>query len=103
MEPKSIEEVPSWVIVNALRCPVDAQISIVAKLLQHLDGDQRNKALSMSGVGEWIPISSPPKNQDTIVLIDKNNNLSTGYFHGHKSGFIMDSPFIGDPVKWKRV
>jgi hypothetical protein len=50
MEPKSIEEVPNWVIVNALRCPVDAQISIVAKLLQHLDSDQRNQALSMSGV-----------------------------------------------------
>lgn len=49
-EPKSIEEVPSWVIVNALRCPIDAQISIVAKLLQHLDHDQRAKALSMSGV-----------------------------------------------------
>jgi hypothetical protein len=49
-EPKSIEEVPSWVIVNALKCPIEAQISIVAKLLQHLDGDQRNKALSMSGV-----------------------------------------------------
>jgi hypothetical protein len=49
-EPKSIEEVPNWVIVNALRCPIDAQISIVAKLLQHLDRDQRAKALSMSGV-----------------------------------------------------
>jgi hypothetical protein len=49
-EPKSIEEVPNWVIVNALRCPIDAQISIVAKLLQHLDHDQRAKALSMSGV-----------------------------------------------------
>jgi hypothetical protein len=55
MEPKSIEEVPNWVIVNALKCPVDAQISIVAKLLQHLDGDQRNKALSMSGVGGSLP------------------------------------------------
>jgi len=51
MEQKSIEEVPNWVIVNALRCHVESQISIVAKLLQHLDGDQRNKALSMSGVG----------------------------------------------------
>jgi hypothetical protein len=51
-EPKSIEEVPSWVIVNALRCPIEAQISIVAKLLQHLDRDQREKALSMSGVGK---------------------------------------------------
>lgn len=50
-EPKSIEEVPSWVIVNALRCPIESQISIVAKLLQHLDRDQRAKALSMSGVG----------------------------------------------------
>jgi hypothetical protein len=50
MEPKSIEEVPSWVIMNALKCPVDAQISIVAKLLQHLDSEQRNQALSMSGV-----------------------------------------------------
>jgi len=49
-EPKSIEEVPSWVIVNALRCPIEAQISIVAKLLQHLDREQRDKALSMSGV-----------------------------------------------------
>jgi hypothetical protein len=50
MEPKSIEEVPSWVIVNALKCPVDAQISIVAKLLQHLSREQQSKALSMSGV-----------------------------------------------------
>jgi len=49
-EPKSIEEVPNWVIVNALRCPIEAQISIVAKLLQHLDREQRNQALSMSGV-----------------------------------------------------
>jgi hypothetical protein len=49
-EPKSIEEVPSWVIVNALRCPIEAQISIVAKLLQHLDREQRTQALSMSGV-----------------------------------------------------
>jgi hypothetical protein len=51
-EPKSIEEVPNWVIVNALRCPIDAQISIVAKILQHLDHDQRAKALSMYGVME---------------------------------------------------
>ena len=50
MDPKSIEEVPSWVIVNALKCPVDAQISIVAKLLQHLSREQQSKALSMSGV-----------------------------------------------------
>jgi hypothetical protein len=50
MEPKSIEEVPSWVIVNALKCPVDAQISIVVKLLQHLSRDQRKKALIMSDV-----------------------------------------------------
>ncbi len=49
-EPKSIEEVPSWVIVNALKCPVEAQISIVAKLLKHLDSEQRNQAFSMSGV-----------------------------------------------------
>jgi hypothetical protein len=56
-EPKSIEEVPSWVIVNALKCPVDSQISIVAKLLQHLDREQRDKALSMSGVSKrfyWL-------------------------------------------------
>lgn len=51
-EPKSIEDVPSWAIVNILRCPVEDQISVVAKLLQHLDRDQRAKALSMSGVGE---------------------------------------------------
>jgi hypothetical protein len=51
MEPKSIEEIPSWVIVNALKCPVDAQISIVAKLLQHLDIHKRKQALRMSGVG----------------------------------------------------
>jgi hypothetical protein len=50
-EPKSIEEVPSWVIVNALKCPVEAQISIVAKLLQHLDIHKRKQALRMSGVG----------------------------------------------------
>ena len=50
MEPKSIEEVPSWVIVNALKCPVEAQISIVAKLLQHLSREQQTQALSMSGV-----------------------------------------------------
>jgi hypothetical protein len=50
MNPKSIEEVPRWVIVNALKCPVNAQISIVAKLLQHFSRDQRKKAFSMSGV-----------------------------------------------------
>lgn len=49
-EPKTIDEVPNWVIVNALRCPIDDQISIVGKLLQHLDDEQRAKALSMSGV-----------------------------------------------------
>ena len=48
--PKSIDEVPNWCIVNALRCPIEAQISIVAKLLQHLDADQREKALDLSGV-----------------------------------------------------
>jgi hypothetical protein len=50
MEPKTIEEVPSWVIVNALKCPIEAQISIVAKLLQHFSRDQRKKALIMSRV-----------------------------------------------------
>jgi hypothetical protein len=55
MEPKSIEEVPSWVIVNALKCPVESQISIVAKLLQHLDSEQRNQALRMSGVIGSLP------------------------------------------------
>jgi hypothetical protein len=49
-EPKSIEEVPSWVIVNALKCPVEAQISIVAKLLQHLDSNQKKKALILAGI-----------------------------------------------------
>jgi hypothetical protein len=50
MEAKTIEEVPNWVMANALKCPVESQISIVAKLLQHFDSDQRNQALSMSGV-----------------------------------------------------
>jgi hypothetical protein len=71
MNPKSIEEVPSWVIVNALKCPVDAQISIVAKLLQHLDGDQRNKALSMSGV----VISSPNQLEPVLALITHQGEL----------------------------
>lgn len=53
-EPKSIEEVPNWVIVNALKCPVDARISIVAKLLQSLDHNQINQALSISGVSNYI-------------------------------------------------
>jgi hypothetical protein len=67
MEPKSIEEVPSWVIVNALRCHVESQISIVAKLLQHLDSEQRKQALRMAGVvgrSEQLP-------PDTIT--DKEN------------------------------
>jgi hypothetical protein len=74
-EPKSIEEVPSWVIVNALKCPVEAQISIVAKLLQHLDGDQRKKALSMSGVGgrsEQLP-------PDTITDKDHKDLMKSLY------------------------
>jgi hypothetical protein len=60
-EPKSIDEVPSWVIVNALKCPVDSQISIVAKLLQHLDREQRDKALSMSGVSVCSRCKMNPK------------------------------------------
>ena len=66
MEPKSIEEVPSWVIVNALRCHVESQISIVAKLLQHLDSEQRNQALRMAGV-----VVSPCDHSDTYPLNQK--------------------------------
>lgn len=50
--PKNIKDFPSFAIVNLLRCPVEDQISVVSKLLKHLDREQRAKALSMSGVVE---------------------------------------------------
>jgi hypothetical protein len=64
MEPKSIEEVR--VIVNGFRCHDESQISIVVKLLQHLDSEKRNQALSMSGV-----VVSPCDHSDTYPLNQK--------------------------------
>ena len=62
-----------------------------------------NQALSMSGVSEWISVETPPHDQETVLLMDSYNQVSTGYFHGAKSGFIWDAPDLHDPIKWKRI
>ncbi|MFN3802170.1 hypothetical protein [Belliella pelovolcani] len=82
--PKSIEEIPSWVIVNTLRCPVESQISIVAKLLQHLSREQQSQALSMSGVvgrSESFVCGHPPN----------QTYLNEGTWHCQKCGGKWDS------------
>lgn len=47
-EPKSMEEIYNWVIVNTLRCHTRTQITIVANLLKHLTEEQKQKALFLA-------------------------------------------------------
>lgn len=65
--------------------------------------EAESQALSMSGVSEWISVETPPHDQETVLLIDSYNQVSTGYFHGPKSGFIWDAPDLNDPINWKRI
>jgi hypothetical protein len=68
-EPKSIEEIPSWVIVNALKCPIEAQISIVAKLLQHLDCDQKKQVLSLSGIDNSYVVFEDSQEHEALIQL----------------------------------
>lgn len=103
-EPKNIEEVPKWAIVNVLRLPVESQISIVAKLLQHLDREQRNQALSMSGVSDWRFVANEnPVKEGVYQVFDFKGNIDfvvygNSGFAGEPDGF-----FNGKKVKASEI
>lgn len=81
------------------------QKALAVKEFEHLlaSNGYEYQALSMSGVSEWISVETPPHDQETVLLIDSYNQISTGYFHGPKSGFIWDAPDLHDPIKWKPI
>ena len=72
-------------------------------VLRFLEDLRQVKNCSIPDVSEWISVDSPPQDQETILLIDHEGNLSTAYHHGRKSGFIIDNPFLNDPIKWKPI